>query len=465
MADNKLIGQNYTTPDLVAKVTGKAKYAEDFRAEGMLFAKLLLSPMPHARVTQHRHERGARDARRQGDPHRRRPARRRRRRDARRRRAGHRAERARPDQGAALSKASRFSRSPRSTKLTAAEAIEKIEIEFEPLPFVVDPLDSLRPGGPNARDAGQRLDASAGAAGRAAASGAAAAAGGRRRQQPAPQPRRAAGRSIGRRSAGARRPRRGGERAAPMPRAGAARRGRGAAAPAAGAPRRTRSRRRTGGAAASADRASASGPTRTSPPRQTASCRWASPPTSGRSATSRPASRKRTSCSTKPSSSQSTSHQPLETRSAMAYWQNGKLYPARLDAEHRADGRRRSRAGPASTPDKVVLISEYTGGGFGSKIPGRHLDGDSGAALEEGQRAGDDAHHARRRALHRPRAPGLHSRVKVGFRKDGRITAIDLFAVVRQRSLRRAGRLPARPATRSRSAISRRRCGGAASRC
>ena len=50
MADNKLIGQNYTTPDIVAKVTGKAKYAEDFRAEGMLFIKLLLSPMPHARV-------------------------------------------------------------------------------------------------------------------------------------------------------------------------------------------------------------------------------------------------------------------------------------------------------------------------------------------------------------------------------------------------------------------------------
>ena len=53
MADNKnkLIGQPYTTPDLVAKVTGKARYAEDHKAEGMLFAKLLLSPMPHARVT------------------------------------------------------------------------------------------------------------------------------------------------------------------------------------------------------------------------------------------------------------------------------------------------------------------------------------------------------------------------------------------------------------------------------
>src|SRR5437867_10919087 len=49
-ADNKLIGKNYTPPDHIAKVTGKAKWAEDFRADGMLFCKLLLSPMPHARV-------------------------------------------------------------------------------------------------------------------------------------------------------------------------------------------------------------------------------------------------------------------------------------------------------------------------------------------------------------------------------------------------------------------------------
>ena len=55
MADQKLVGQNYTPPDLVAKVTGRAKYAEDYRADGMLFAKLLLSPMPHARVRAHRH--------------------------------------------------------------------------------------------------------------------------------------------------------------------------------------------------------------------------------------------------------------------------------------------------------------------------------------------------------------------------------------------------------------------------
>ena len=50
MADYKLIGHNYQTPDIVAKVTGRAKYAEDYRADGMLFVKLLLSPMPHARV-------------------------------------------------------------------------------------------------------------------------------------------------------------------------------------------------------------------------------------------------------------------------------------------------------------------------------------------------------------------------------------------------------------------------------
>src|SRR5215510_1735376 len=50
MSEFKLIGHNYQTPDIVAKVMGRAKYAEDFRAEGMLFCKQLLSPEPHARV-------------------------------------------------------------------------------------------------------------------------------------------------------------------------------------------------------------------------------------------------------------------------------------------------------------------------------------------------------------------------------------------------------------------------------
>ena len=36
-------------------------------------------------------------------------------------------------------------------ELTCAEAIEKIEIDMEPLPFATDPLESLRPGSSNAR--------------------------------------------------------------------------------------------------------------------------------------------------------------------------------------------------------------------------------------------------------------------------------------------------------------------------
>ena len=63
------------------------------------------------------------------------------------------------------------------------------------------------------------------------------------------------------------------------------------------------------------------------------------------------------------------SHQCLEPRTAMAYWQNGKLYlytgtqstvqtvPAIARWMHMDE-------------DKVVFISEYTGGGFGSKITG-----------------------------------------------------------------------------------------------
>ena len=45
-----LIGKNFTPADVVAKVTGRAKYAEDIRAERMAFCRTLASPMPHARI-------------------------------------------------------------------------------------------------------------------------------------------------------------------------------------------------------------------------------------------------------------------------------------------------------------------------------------------------------------------------------------------------------------------------------
>src|SRR6056300_10410 len=46
----KIIGKDLTPPDIESKVTGKARYAEDFRADGMVFVKVLASPMPHAKV-------------------------------------------------------------------------------------------------------------------------------------------------------------------------------------------------------------------------------------------------------------------------------------------------------------------------------------------------------------------------------------------------------------------------------
>ena len=145
MADYKLIGKDYSTPDLVAKVTGRAKYAEDFRAEGMLFTKLLLSPMPHGRVLN----------------------------------LDTRAALAMPGVEAILTADDLPAvEAPGEQMLTneplyegepilaiaavteeaAADAIEQVQIDLEPLPFALDPLDSLRPGGANARLEGNTLD-------------------------------------------------------------------------------------------------------------------------------------------------------------------------------------------------------------------------------------------------------------------------------------------------------------------
>src|SRR5438552_4516610 len=137
MSDRKLVGQNYTTPDLIAKVTGRAKYAEDYRADGMLFTKLLLSPMPHARV-RHIDTRAALAL------------------------PGVKAILTADDlpdlRGAerALTNEPLYQGEPilavaAVDERTAAEAVERIAIDLEPLPFVVDPVESLRPTGANAR--------------------------------------------------------------------------------------------------------------------------------------------------------------------------------------------------------------------------------------------------------------------------------------------------------------------------
>jgi CO/xanthine dehydrogenase Mo-binding subunit len=126
--------------------------------------------------------------------------------------------------------------------------------------------------------------------------------------------------------------------------------------------------------------------------------------------------------------SQSTSHQPLETRSAMAYWQNGKLFlHGSTQSTVQTVGSLARWTGV--DPNDIVLISEYTGGGFGSKIPGA-ISMAIPALMSKKVNAPCMMRISREEEHYIGRArQGLHSRVKVGFRKDGRITAIDLYVV------------------------------------
>ena len=352
-ADYKLIGKNYATADLYAKVTGKAKYAEDYRAEGMLFCKLLLSPLPHARVTRI---------------------------DAREALAmpGVRAiltadELPAPadslDDNGKVIKASKWGERGLTMEplyhgepilavaavdeLTAAEAIEKIQIDFEPLPFVIDPLDTLRPGGPNPRTDGNIW------------------------VQPPPPPQKA-----------------GARREAPPP-------------PDIGELKWTE-----------ADFAEASDgrlPMGKTPDE------WSY---GDLDAGFKNAALVLDETFVTPD----TSHQTLETRSAMAYWQNGKVYV-------HTGTQSTVRTLPAIArwlnidPSKVVFISEYTGGGFGSKVTaGVSLT--IPALLSKKANAPVMMRLSREEETFIGRArPGFQGRMKVGFSKEGRITALDMFVI------------------------------------
>jgi CO/xanthine dehydrogenase Mo-binding subunit len=80
-------------------------------------------------------------------------------------------------------------------------------------------------------------------------------------------------------------------------------------------------------------------------------------------------------------------------------------------------------------PDEIVLISEYTGGGFGSKIPGTYTV--AVPALLAKKIGGPVMMRISREEEHfigRHR-PSLLARVKIGFRKDGRVTAVDMYVL------------------------------------
>ncbi len=333
MAD-RLTGSNYTPPDLLAKVTGRAKYAEDYRAEGMLFAKLLLSPMPHCRVRGMNLEAalampGVKAILTADDL---------------------------PDlRGAerALTNEPLYQGEPilavaAVDELTAANAIERIELDLEPLPFVVDPVDSLRPGSPNARTTGNVWSAP----------GAAAAGGG----PPRPQV--------------------------------------------------TELKWTDAEFAAATDGQLPIGPV----PEE-----W--------SFGDLDAGFKEAALVVDETFVvQSTGHQPMETRSAMAHWQNGKLY---LYGSTQSVAR---TVDPLASwvgidAKELVLISEYAGGGFGSKGAGA-VSMSIPALLAKKANAPVMMRISREEEHYIGRArTGMVGRARVGFTKDGRITAIDLFII------------------------------------
>jgi xanthine dehydrogenase molybdenum-binding subunit len=346
-AGYKLIGKNYETPDLYAKVTGNAKYAEDFRAEGMLFCKLVLSPMPHARV----------------------------------KRIDAKAALAMPGVKAILTaddlpapadtltdngtviKASKWGERGLTMEpvyqgepvlavaavdeLTAAEAIEKIQIDFEPLPFVIDPLETLRPGGPNPRTDGNVWT-------RPAAAGS---------QDP-------------------------------------------------GTPAVTELKWTK---ADFEEERHGRLPMGKSPDEWT----YGDLDSGFKNAAL---------VLDETFVTPDTSHQTLETRSAMAYWQNGKVY-IYTGTQSTAQTLPAIARWLNIDPDKVVFISEYTGGGFGSKITGG-VTMIIPALLAKKTNAPVMMRISREEETFIGRArPGFQGRMKVGFSKEGRITALDMFVI------------------------------------
>ncbi|HEY6508805.1 MAG TPA: xanthine dehydrogenase family protein molybdopterin-binding subunit, partial [Vicinamibacterales bacterium] len=334
MAGEKLVGANYVPPDHVAKVTGRAKYAEDFRAEGMLFAKLLLSPMPHARVRSIDASAalampGVKAILTADDV---------------------------PDQNGgekALTNEPFYAGEPvlavaAVDEATAAEAVERIVVDFEPLPFITDPLESLRPGTSSAR-----LDGNVWSA-------------------PAP----------------------------PNP----------------GGPP-TPAKRETLKWTDADFSAAAAGQLPTGKHVE----QWAFGDLEAGFAAAAVTIDETFVV-------QSTGHHPMETRSAMAYWQNGKLYlHCSTQSVAFTHGLVANWVGiPASD---VVLVCEYTGGGFGSKGAGAIssaipalLSKKAGAPVMMRISREEEGFIGRART-------NMTGRAKVGFAKDGRITALDLFVV------------------------------------
>ena len=345
----KLVGKNYQTPDMVAKVTGRSKYAEDYRAEGMLFCKLLLSPVPHG------HVRNIDMADALAMP-------------------GVKAILTVDDlpkpADAITDMGVRIPANPLGERgltndpvyqgepilavvavdeLTCAEAIEKINLDIERLPHVVDPLVSLRPGGPNARVEGNVWIRPVVAPG-----------------QPAPPP-------------------------------------------------QVKDVKWTDADFAEYDQGKLPMGTAMDPEFVFGDVEAGL--------------KKAHLVLDETFVTPNTSHQCLETRTAMAYWQNGKVF-VHCSTQSTAQTAPALARWLQIDPANVVAISEYTGGGFGSKITSA-ISAIIPAIASKKVGAPVMMRISREEEHYIGRArPSLHGRLKIGFTKEGRITAIDGFVIM-----------------------------------
>ena len=137
----KIIGKDFIPPDIRAKVTGKAKYAEDFRLEGMVFCRLLTSPVPHAKISNINYSEAL----------------------AMEGVLGVLTADEVPEQNNVvepiLTNEPLYVGDPilavaATSEAIAQDAIDSIQINYDVLPFTLDPLESLYPGGPDARSDG-----------------------------------------------------------------------------------------------------------------------------------------------------------------------------------------------------------------------------------------------------------------------------------------------------------------------
>lgn len=134
------IGKDFVPPDVPGKVTGKIKYSEDYVKEGMVYARLLTSPLPHAKVididaSEALAMEGVVGILTADDVY--------------------------PDGEQYSTGLKILTNQPTLVgepilavaavdEKTAESAISKISVTFERLPFVLDPVDALAPGAPGA---------------------------------------------------------------------------------------------------------------------------------------------------------------------------------------------------------------------------------------------------------------------------------------------------------------------------